>query len=199
MEPIPTVSQPPHMSRGRFLSLAAWIQGGVVFFAFLIGWTIDLDPWSLAHWDPRGFLFGLLFVVPMLGMYHFSPGLRKLAIQSLGESLSLCRWYDLVVLAALAGVGEELLFRGVIYGGLSRIDPWFALITSNVAFGMLHALSRNYFLMTTAIGFAMHFLANATGQRNLLAPMVAHGVYDFLAFYLLIREWKKPSPVIQEE
>jgi hypothetical protein len=91
-------------------------------------------------------------------------------------------------------VGEELLFRGVIYSGLSRINPWLAVIASNVAFGLLHALSRNYFLTTTAIGFAMHYLANATGERNLLAPIVAHGIYDFIAFYLLIREWKKLSP-----
>ncbi|RLS38126.1 MAG: CPBP family intramembrane metalloprotease [Planctomycetota bacterium] len=185
---------PPALSRSRFLTLAAWVQGGVVFFAFLIGWAIHLDPLSLIRWDSQSLLFGLLAVVPMFGLYLFSPGLRKLAINSLGESLSQCRWYDLVVLAALAGVGEELLFRGVIYSGLSRINPWLAVIASNVAFGLLHALSRNYFLTTTAIGFAMHYLANATGERNLLAPIVAHGIYDFIAFYLLIREWKKLSP-----
>jgi membrane protease YdiL (CAAX protease family) len=194
MEYTPTQPLPPVMNRKRFLTLAAWIQGGVVFFSFLIGWTIHLNPLSLVHWELRGLLFGLAAVVPMLWLYHFSPGLRRLAIKSLGESLSLCQWYDLVLLAALAGVGEELLFRGVIYSGLSQINPWFALIVSNVAFGLLHALSRNYFLTTTAIGFAMHFLANATGERNLLAPMVAHGAYDFVAFFLLIREWKKLSP-----
>lgn len=179
------------MNRRRFLTFAVWVQGGVVLLAFLIGWIIHVDPLSLVHWDLRNFLFGLLAVAPMLGLYRFSPGLRKLALQSLGHSLSLCRWYDLMILAALAGFGEELLFRGVIYSGLYRINPWFALIASNVAFGLMHALSRNYFLATTAIGFAMHFLANATGERNLLAPMVAHGVYDFVAFYLLIREWNK--------
>ena len=88
-------------------------------------------------------------------------------------------------------MGEELLFRGVLYSGLSRIDPWLALIVSNVAFGMLHALSRNYFLTATAIGFAMHALAQVTGERNLLAPIVAHGVYDLVAFHLLVREWNR--------
>ena len=193
MEPTSIEPLSPALSRSRFLTLAAWVQGGVVLVAFLIGWGIGLDPLSLVRWDGRSLVFGLLAVAPMLGLYYFSPGLRKLAIDSLGESLSLCRWYDLVILAALAGVGEELLFRGVIDSGLSRINPWFALIASNVAFGLLHAMSRNYFLVTTVIGVAMHFLANATGERNLLAPIVAHGVYDYIAFYLLIREWNKNS------
>lgn len=195
MEPTSIEPLPPAFSRSRFLTLAASVQGGVVLFACLIGWGIGIDPWSLVRWEGRSFAFGVLAVVPMLGLYSFSPGLRKLAIDALGESLSQCRWYELVILAILAGVGEELLFRGVIDSGLSRINPWFALIASNVAFGLLHAMSRNYFLATTGIGLAMHFLANATGERNLLAPMVAHGVYDYIAFHLLIREWKRLSPV----
>ena len=134
---------------------------------------------------------GLLAVLPMLIVYRLSPGLRSLALEALGESLCRCRWIDRVVLAALAGFGEELLFRGVLHAGLARIDPWVALIGSNVAFGLLHALSRNYFLTTTAIGFAMHALAEVSGERNLLAPMVAHGVYDLVAFELLIREWRR--------
>ncbi len=196
MKQTPIESPNPALSRRRFLTLAAWIQGGAVVLAFLIGRTIDLDPLTLVHWDLRGLVYGVLAVIPMLGLYHFSPGLRRLALESLGESLSQCRWYDLMGLAALAGVGEELLFRGMIYSGLSQINPWAALLISNVAFGLLHAISRNYFLTTTAIGFAMHFLAEATGERNLLAPMIAHGVYDFVAFFLLIHEWRnKPQAV----
>ena len=121
-------------------------------------------------------------------MYRFSPDLRQQATETLGASLSRCRWYDLVVLAALAGVGEELLFRGVLYEGLVPFHPWLALIVANVAFGMLHALSWNYFLTSTMIGFGMHALAGISEPRNLLAPMIAHGVYDLVAFFLLRRE-----------
>ena len=180
-----------NMNRSQFLQWAGLVQGGVVLLAFLAGYLIDVDPFSLVRWETQSAVWGLLAVVPMFLMYRFSPGLRKLAMDALGESLSQCRWYDLLLLATLAGVGEELLFRGVLYSGLSRIDPWLALIVSNVAFGMLHALSRNYFLTATAIGFAMHALAQVTGERNLLAPIVAHGVYDLVAFHLLVREWNR--------
>lgn len=185
-----TASPTSTMSRRRFLQFAGLVQGGVVLLAFVVGYLIDVDPRQLVRWEPLSLAWGLFAVGPMLVVYRWSPGLRTLAMEALGESLSRCRWIDLVVLAALAGVGEELLFRGVVYAGLARIDPWVALIGSNVAFGLLHALSRNYFLTTTAIGFAMHALAQATGERNLLAPMIAHGVYDLVAFQLLIREWR---------
>ena len=189
--------EPPssNMSRTRFLQLAGLVQGGVLLFAFLIGFLIHVDPSTLVRWEPWSAVWGLLAVAPMFVVYQLSPGLRKLAIDSLGESLSQCHWYDLLLLATLAGVGEELLFRGVLYEGLSRYDPWIALVASNVAFGMLHALSRNYFLTTTAIGLAMHALAEVTGERNLLAPIVAHGVYDFVAFQLLVREWRNRHPL----
>lgn len=176
------------ISRARFWGLALAVQGGVVLLALLVAWVLAITLKSMVRWDGASALWGLLAVPPMLLVYFISPGLRKLAMESLGNSLRQLRWWELVGLAALAGFGEELLFRGVLYEGLARWDVRAAIVLSNLAFGMLHALSLNYFLVTTGIGLAMHFLAEATGTRNLLAPMIAHGVYDLVAFVLLIRE-----------
>ena len=176
------------MSRYRFLLLAALVQGGVLLLAILGGYLLGLSPAQLVRWSPRDLIGGLLAVLPMLLVYRFSPDLRKQATDTLGESLSRCRWYDLVGLAALAGIGEELLFRGVLYEGLVPFNPWLALIVSSVAFGLLHALSWNYFLTATCIGFSLHALAGISEPRNLLAPIIAHSVYDLVAFILLRRE-----------
>lgn len=176
------------ISRARFWGLALAVQGGVVLLALLVAWVLAIPLKTMVRWDGASALWGLLAVPPMLLVYFISPGLRKLAMESLGNSLRQLRWWELVGLAALAGFGEELLFRGVLYEGLARWDVRAAIVLSNLAFGMLHALSLNYFLVTTGIGLAMHFLAEATGTRNLLAPMIAHGVYDLVAFVLLIRE-----------
>ena len=159
-----------------------------MLLAGLVGLWWGIDLWQLVRWDPWSLLWGLLAVGPMLAVYHWSPNLRKQALDAIGEPLTRCRWYELVALAALAGFGEELLFRGVIYAGLARMNPLLALVGSNLAFGLLHALSRNYFLMGTAIGFGMHALAEVGGERNLLAPIIAHGLYDLVAFGLLLRE-----------
>ena len=75
-----------------------------------------------------------------------------------------------------------------MYEGLVPFHPWLALIVSNVAFGLLHALSWNYLLTATCIGFSLHALAGISEPRNLLAPIVAHSVYDLVAFILLRRE-----------
>jgi uncharacterized protein len=177
-----------HMSRSRFLILAALVQGGVLLLAILGGYLLGISPTQLVRWSLRDLIGGLLAVLPLLLVYRFSPDLRQQATDTLGESLSRCRWYDLVGLAGLAGIGEELLFRGVLYEGLVPFHPWLALIICNVVFGLLHALSWNYFLAATCIGFSMHALAGLSEPRNLLAPMVAHGVYDLVAFFLLRRE-----------
>ena len=186
--PMSTTASASAMSRARFWGLALAVQGGVVLLALLVAWVLSIPLKSMVRWDSTSALWGLLAVLPMLLVYFFSPGLRKLAMESLGNSLRQLRWWELVELAALAGFGEELLFRGVLYAGLARWHVGAAIVLSNLAFGMLHALSLNYFLVTTGIGLAMHFLAEATGARNLLAPMIAHGVYDLVAFVLLIRE-----------
>ncbi len=178
------------MSRNRFRLLAVAVQGGVLLLAWLVGHTLGLSPAKSVRWEMTGLVAGLLAVLPMLAVYRYSPGLRKLASDSLGESLARCQWYDLVMLAVLAGVGEELLFRGMLYEGLLPLNLWVAVIISNVAFGMLHALSWNYFITTTTIGFGMHLLAGISEPRNLLAPMVAHSVYDLIAFFLLRREYR---------
>ena len=49
--------------------------------------------------------------------------IRELLIELLGRPMALCRWYDLLVLAVLAGVCEEVLFRGVIQPLPPRQQP----------------------------------------------------------------------------
>lgn len=181
------------MSRSRFLLFAGLVQGGVLLLAVGVGYGLGISPTKLVRWSNRDLIGGLVAVLPLLAVYRFSPDLRHQATETLGESLTRCRWYDLVMLAALAGIGEELLFRGVLYEGLVPFNPWLALIISNVAFGLLHALSWNYFLTTTVIGFSMHALAGISEPRNLLAPMIAHSVYDLVAFILLRREMRTRS------
>lgn len=182
------------LQRRKFLKLAVIVQGGVVLLAVLAAWLFAIPLRPLMIWDVKSLGLGLAAVVPMLGVYVASPGLRHLAVESLGNSLGQLRWYELVLLAGLAGFGEELLFRGVLFEGLSRWNVGAAIVISNLAFGMLHALSLNYFLVATGIGFAMHYLANISDTRNLVAPMIAHGVYDLIAFVLLIRETRQRNP-----
>jgi membrane protease YdiL (CAAX protease family) len=97
------------------------------------------------------------------------------------------------MIAVLAGVGEELLFRGAMQSIVgSWTTPVIGLVITSLLFGLAHALSKLYFLFAVAVGA---FLGWMTWKYNdLVAPMVAHGVYDFLALaYLSRRKTQLPD------
>ena len=79
------------------------------------------------------------------------------------------------MVAVLAGVGEELLFRGALQSILGNwTTPVIGLVITSLLFGLAHALSKLYFLFAVAVGA---FLGWMTLKYNdLVAPMVAHGV-----------------------
>jgi membrane protease YdiL (CAAX protease family) len=119
--------------------------------------------------------------------------IKELVLETLGPSLAACRWYDIVLLAALAGFGEELLFRGVLQVLLERWTAWgnwsqaAGLILSNVIFGLLHFVTPTYALLAGLMGIYFGLLLNVTQSHSLLTPILAHGLYDYLAFLVLIR------------
>jgi membrane protease YdiL (CAAX protease family) len=93
---------------------------------------------------------------------------------------------QLALVALLAGVGVELLFRGVIQSLLIHwTTPAAGLLLASLAFGAAHALSKLYFLLATLIGLCFGWVV--LHYHDLVAPMVAHTVYDFVALVYLSR------------
>jgi membrane protease YdiL (CAAX protease family) len=94
-----------------------------------------------------------------------------------------------VVLGGAAGIGEEWFFRGIVQGVVG-------LIPASVLFGAAHVGSRRmlpFGVWATAMGAVMGWLALMTG--GLIAPMVAHGVYDILALEYIRRDPRAGSRV----
>jgi uncharacterized protein len=86
----------------------------------------------------------------------------------------------------LAGLGEELLFRGVLQPVLARwLGVAGGLVVSNVLFGLLHPLIWTYIVLSFLLGLYLGALGLWSG--NLLVVIVAHGLYDFLALCYLVR------------
>jgi membrane protease YdiL (CAAX protease family) len=85
------------------------------------------------------------------------------------------RMWHIVVISMLAGLGEELLFRGVL-------QPLIGLPLASLIFGAVHVGGRTfigYGVWAACIGAVFGWLMMVTG--GLLAPIVAHAVYDMLA------------------
>jgi membrane protease YdiL (CAAX protease family) len=96
---------------------------------------------------------------------------------------------QMLAVAIAAGWGEELLFRGLVQGGIARLmGDWpgqvAAIAIASVLFGLCHWLNRTYAILAMLAGAYFGVLLVLTG--NILAPITAHAAYDFLALVYLL-------------
>lgn len=91
-----------------------------------------------------------------------------------------------VTAAIAAPAFEECLFRGFLLPSLTRYLPvWGAIIVSSLFFAIAH-LSLSEVLPLTVLGIVLGFVY--TRSRNLLAPMLLHGLWNsgtLLGLFLL--------------
>lgn len=89
------------------------------------------------------------------------------------------------LLAVAAGVGEELVFRGVLQTYAERHAALVAaILLPNLLFAALHARSAIYAAAAGVVG--IYFGALFWASNGLAAPIVAHAFYDFIAL-----EWAR--------
>jgi membrane protease YdiL (CAAX protease family) len=147
---------------------------------------ISLFTW---HWYTRDFCLGIslgLIITAVSGLaYRFLPNYRVSADYYLGLILKPLAITDLIWLGLLPGLSEELLFRGVMLPALGA--GHLAVIVSSICFGVLHLSGSQqwpYVIWATIIGMVLGYSALLGG--NLLIPIVAHILTNFLSSYL----WK---------
>jgi membrane protease YdiL (CAAX protease family) len=102
-------------------------------------------------------------------------------------------WWDMLLIALLAGVGEELFFRGLLQPGLAgSIGAWTALILTSALFGVLHWVTPPYAALAGLVGLYLGAFMAVSG--NLLVPILVHALYDFFALrYLVGRSRELPQ------
>jgi membrane protease YdiL (CAAX protease family) len=141
------------------------------------------------HWHEQDLLLGIglgLIITFLSGLaYRLSPPYRKSADYYLELVLKPLALPDLIWLGLLPGLSEELLFRGVMLPALGADHT--AVIVSSLCFGVLHLSGPEqwpYVVWATIIGIILGYSALLSG--NLLLPIVAHIVTNWLSSYL----WK---------
>jgi membrane protease YdiL (CAAX protease family) len=182
------------------LQSTRWFWSACAFEGFLAVLALGLAPalsLPLAgnlHWSGRDAILGLTATLPLLALLALLlrvrwPWMREI-IGFLDRAVRpiLGRWslVQVAVLSALAGVGEELLFRAVIQEGCSRLTSvWLALLIASLLFGLVHWITRGYALLAAGIGLYLGWLWIHSG--NLLTPIVTHATYDFVALVYFLR------------
>ena len=179
----------------------------MVFFALLLGWVFSQSPLETLRVNRNAILLGLLAVLPLLGLLlacEHEPWrpireVRRVLNELIVPMFENCTWADLAAISLLAGLGEELLFRGVFQAALAQwsgdflphspagalVGDWMALIAVAILFGLLHAVNAAYAVLAALMGIYLGWLWMATD--NLAVPIVAHAVYDFLALGYIVR------------
>jgi membrane protease YdiL (CAAX protease family) len=190
-------SQQPSVSR---LPLIA----GVVFetllvgVAFGLGALVGVKPLSTLRLDARDAAVGAAAAVPMLVLFmvfmksRAAPfvNIRRRLDEALLPIFRSASWTDVFAMSAIAGIGEEALFRGVVQSGVgSAAGAAAGLIAGSALFGLAHSITRTYAVVAMLIGVWLGGLWLFTG--NLLAPIVAHALYDFVALTIYLRDARR--------
>lgn len=175
-----------------------FVELGLVLLGAALGYLFLSHPFPFRLvLDTQGLLVGLLATVPMV-LFAFALTSRIAARIGflremegklkayLGSGIRAMTIQEIILLSAAAGVGEEILFRGVLQTLSGSV--W-GLWVASVIFGLLHAVTPAYFALATLMGLYLGALYIAT--NNLLAPILVHWLYDTVALYLLRRQWLK--------
>jgi membrane protease YdiL (CAAX protease family) len=192
LRPLPTKIQ--------FLRLATWFEGGLILLAYAIGWMVSVDPASHLALDPMALAWGVIGTIPLYIFfavtYRFPKAgmqdIKRFLVEKLGPFLAGCGWPELLYLGFLAGISEEILFRGLLQPWLERDWGWAGgLVFSNMIFALVHWVTPLYALLAGLTGAYLGLSLDFGGERNLLTPILIHAIYDFLAFLAVAQTYRR--------
>lgn len=147
------------------------IEGIPTFYAVVVGSGLG------------GVVF--LLVLSLCRMSNSVGESLRVIVRNTHRVLGTLTFPSLLSLSVAAGVCEEILFRGAIFGGLLQYLGVFpALVISSVVFAALHFRSRPVFIFTLVYGFILGSTYRYT--ESLILVTAWHFVYDFLALAFIV-------------
>jgi membrane protease YdiL (CAAX protease family) len=183
-----------------FFRTACIFEGSLVIVALIIAGLVDINPFASLQFSEKTFTQGILATLPMLLLFYVFQQLsfqavqkiRALLLATLGPALNHCHWTSLLILASIAGFSEEVLFRGVLQPWLENsLNGLLGLLASNLIFAFVHAVTPLYAVLALLIGIYLGLSMDMLGERSLTIPIVIHSLYDFVAFLIIMRDYRK--------
>ncbi len=196
-----------------FIRTAVLFESALAFVAVGLGWLVGVAPWISTSWDTgtAAAIFasigtGALATLPLLAAFMW---LQYAEIDSLNELQEFmdrqivplfreATLLELGLISLAAGLGEEALFRGVIQTYLQQLmgadaGPAVPILLTSLLFGVVHYVSREYFIITAIMGAYLGIWFYYTG--DIIVPIVIHTLYDWFALAYL----KKMTPEMEAE
>ncbi len=202
-EDLPQGPEDERPARDVIIIFAVFFEAGLAPFSLILGWFLGHPPLGGFVWNPGDVLWGVAAAFPLIAMFltiliwPIGPLARakQFCDREVAPMFENSTWSDLAMLSLSAGVGEEMLFRGVLQPAFTHgMGLTWGLVLASVLFGLLHPISLSYIAIAAALGF--YFGAVRIINGNLLAVMVTHSLFDFAALAYLIRfqHWDEGPP-----
>lgn len=181
----------PHLVPGTMVSSLIALAGGVVGVALYLAYVRWIERRRLVELARRGVAGELAvgFAVG-LGLFIVTAGLLVLVgvgrVERGGGVAAAAPW---LVWVAATAIGEEILFRGVIFRLLEQwLGSWSALAISAALFGGLHAANANASPASTlavALEAGVLLAAAYMASGRLWLPLALHAGWNFAQLGLL--------------
>ncbi len=203
-----TGPQHPHR-RFQLTKMSLAFEGGLALLALVLGYFLSTPPlatvtagetsiWLAVGWGVAA-TAPMLLMLLILETISWSPvvRLRTVVARQVAPMFMPLSLLELALISIAAGVGEEMLFRGVLQmtPALWLTGVWgtaTGLVVASILFGMCHYVTRTYAILAGLMGVYFGLLLLLTG--NILTPIIAHALYDFLALCYLTRErWRRQA------
>ena len=192
LPPPSTSGYPARMPRApgphRLVGAALVVEGCLIVAALLGGWLLRVRPLAMWQFGWVALATGVVATAPLLlGLVwsvrtRFEPlaRLTRAVEDKVVPLFEGCTVAHLAAIALLAGIGEEMLFRGLTQTAAARpLGPWGGLAAASALFGLAHPITPLYALLAGLIGAYLGGLLMVT--ENLVVPTVVHALYDFVA------------------
>ncbi|QDU78495.1 CAAX amino terminal protease self- immunity [Polystyrenella longa] len=198
--PIAPVRPDPEEASRNFLGTAYRIQVGMILIGLAIGGFLARPPWELFDWNIEAILWGTLGTIPLAILmfaldYIPYDGLRRiedLLVNKIAPLVGAATIKKLFLLALLVGLGEELIFRGIVQNFLmTTMNVHYAILLSSILFAFCHFISPTYIILVFGVSLYLGYSAigfSSEGELNLVPPVLIHTFYDFFAFVYILKK-----------
>lgn len=179
--------QPIKIPRDKILIMVFFTEGIVLVIALLLAKYFEISLSPISNDYSRDFILGaslasipLIFFVFVLSKtaekISFLKTLKLTLVKDIKAMFDDLTITDTVIISCIAGIAEELLFRGVIQAKLG-------IPAASIIFGLLHFITPTYFIIATLMGFYIGIMYEV--HESLLIPIQLHFVYDLGALIYL--------------
>jgi len=194
------------VDRKSLLLVSLLAEGGLAIIGLILLGSSRAEVLSRISLTWKATVYALLLCLPMLGVLYVAmrsewkpfSHLKIELEEKVRPIFASCKLIDLAFISLLAGLGEELFFRGWMQGLLTnKFGLWLGIMLTSLIFGLAHYISKEYAIYAALTGVYLGLIYQVLG--NLYIVMVIHAFYDFIALLYLVAKGKNRGMELEDK